>query len=137
MQSLDEENGTVSATIVLAEVDADLRTLHAESLRGAGHAVWEAADGAEALSLVRAHAPGLLLVDIWMPVLNGLEILEHLGKAPEAVGLKIVLLSHLDDADTHLEGFAKGVDDYWTKDLSEVDLRERIERLMRPTPNCP
>jgi len=137
MQSFDDGNGTVGATIVLAEGDADLRTLHAESLRGAGHVVWEAADGAEALSLVRAHAPDLLLVDIWMPVFNGLEVLGHLGKTPEAVGLKIVVLSNLDDADTHLEGCALGIDDYWTKDLPVVDLRERIERLMRPTRNCP
>ena len=127
----------MSATIVLAEDDADLRSLYAECLRRAGHVVLEAADGAEAVSLVRAHAPELLLLDIWMPILNGLEVLEHLGRTSEAVGLKIVVLSHLSDADTRLEGFALGVDDYWTKDLSLVDLCARIQQVMGRSPIPP
>jgi DNA-binding response OmpR family regulator len=124
-------------TIVLAEDDPDLRALYAECLRGAGHVVLEAADGAEAISLVRAHTPELLLLDIWMPILNGLEVLEHLGRTPEAVGLKVVALSHLSDSDTRLEGFALGVDDYWTKDLSLADLCARIQRLVGLWPASP
>ena len=40
--------------------------------------VWEAADGAQALALFEAHAPELLILEIWMPILNGLEVLERL-----------------------------------------------------------
>ncbi len=76
----------MEATIVLAEDDADLRVLCAQWLRRAGHRVWEAADGAEALSAVMAHRPDLLLLDIWMPILNGLEVLEHLSRAEHGVG---------------------------------------------------
>ena len=93
MQSFGESTGKVTTTIVLAEDDADLRALLAECLRREGHVVWEACDGGEAVSLVRAHAPGLLLLDIWMPILNGLEVLEHLGRTSEAVGVKVVVLS--------------------------------------------
>jgi DNA-binding response OmpR family regulator len=130
MQSLIKPGGKSRATIVLAEDDADLRAVYAECLRRAGHVVVEAADGAEALSMVRAHVPELLLLDIWMPILNGLEVLEHLGRTSEAVGLKVVVLSQLSDADTWLEGFALGVEDYWTKDLSLADLCARIEQLI-------
>jgi DNA-binding response OmpR family regulator len=126
-------NRTVPATIVLADDDTDLRSSYAQCLRQAGHEVWEAADGAQALALVRAHVPELLILDTWMPILNGLEVVERLGGAPEAVGIKVVMLSNESDADTRLEGFALGVDDYWTKDMPVVELRERIERLMRPT----
>lgn len=135
--SLSEKTGVcgrvrddVEVTIVLAEDDANLRALYAEWLRRAGHRVWEAADGAEALAYVRAHRPDLLLLDIWMPILNGLEVLEHLGRAAEAVGLKVVVLSHQSDADTRLEGFALGVADYWTKDLSLSELTTRIDALL-------
>ena len=76
--------------------------------------------------------PDLLLLDIWMPVLNGLEVLEYLGKASEAVGLKVVVLSHQGDADTRLEGFALGVADYWTKDLSLAELSARIASVLAP-----
>lgn len=122
----------MEATIVLAEDDADLRALYAEWLRRAGHRVWEAADGGEAVAQVQACRPDLLLLDIWMPVLNGLEVLEYLKKAREAVGLKVVVLSHQRDADTRLEGFAMGVADYWTKDLSLAELSDRIASVLSP-----
>jgi DNA-binding response OmpR family regulator len=137
MQAFGERSGKVTATIVLAEDDADLRALYAECLRRDGHVVLEAADGGEAVSLVKAHAPEIVLLDIWMPILNGLEVLEHLGRTSEAVGVKIVLLSHVVDADTRLEGFALGVDDYWTKDLSLVDLCARIQQLVGMSPSPP
>ena len=124
----------MEATIVLAEDDADLRALYAEWLGRSGHRVWEAADGAEAVAQVQSCRPDLLLLDIWMPVLNGLEVLEYLTRAREAVGLKVVVLSHQADADTRLEGFAMGVADYWTKDLSLAELSDRIALVLAPTP---
>jgi DNA-binding response OmpR family regulator len=137
MQSFGESPGKVITTIVLAEDEADLRCLLADCLRREGHIVWEASDGGEAVSLVRAHLPGLLLLDIWMPVLNGLEVLEQLGRTTEAVGMKVVVLSQLGDGDTRLEGFALGVDDYWTKDFSLVEFCARIQRLLGLAPIPP
>jgi CheY-like chemotaxis protein len=137
MQSLGVTSGKAPATIVVAEDEADLRALYADCLRRNGYIVWEAADGAEALSLVRAHTPDLLLLDIWMPVLNGLEVLEHIGKSPEAVGVRVVVLSHVTDADTRLEGFALGVDDYWTKDMTLEALCAGIQQLVGVARNSP
>jgi DNA-binding response OmpR family regulator len=137
MQSHGDSPGKVTTTIVLAEDDADQRMLLAECLRREGYVVWEACDGGEALGLVRAHAPALLLLDIWMPVLNGLEVLEHLGRSSEAMGMKVVVLSQVDDSDTWLEGFALGVDDCWTKDFSLVELCARIQRLLGLAPIPP
>lgn len=120
----------VGATIVLAEDEKDLRRVYAECLRRWGHTVWEAADGAEAAALVRAHQPDLLLLDLWMPILNGLEVLEQLRDSREAMATKIVMLTHQRDAEYRLEGFALGVAAYWTKDLSLADLGERIEAVL-------
>jgi DNA-binding response OmpR family regulator len=130
MQASGESHEHPVTTIVLAEDEADLRALYAECLRREGHVVLEACDGGEAVTLVRSHAPGLLLLDIWMPILNGLEVLEHLGRTSEAVGLKVIVLSHVSDADTRLEGFALGVVDYWTKDLSLAELCARVQQLL-------
>jgi DNA-binding response OmpR family regulator len=137
MQSTAEIPGKVKATIVLAEDEADLRALYAECLRRDGHVVLEAADGGEAVSLVRDRAPDLLILDIWMPILNGLQVLEHLNRTPVATGLKVAVLSQMGDADTRLEGFALGALEYWTKDLSLFELCERIQRLMRISPGPP
>jgi two-component system response regulator PrrA len=133
MQASGASIAKVSTTIVLAEDDADLRALYAQCLRSEGHVVLEACDGGEAISLVTNQSPGLLLLDIWMPVLNGLEVLEHLGRTSQAIGLKIILISNLSDADTRLEGFALGINDYWTKDLSLMELCARIQELLSPS----
>ena len=59
----------------------------------------------------------------------------HLGRAAQGVGLKVVVLSHQGDSDTRLEGFALGVVDYWTKDLSLAELSARIESVLgSPSP---
>ena len=69
------------AIIVLADDEPDLRSIYAACLRNEGYEVWEASDGREALALVDARRPDLLLLDVWMPVLNGLEVVEHLRNA--------------------------------------------------------
>ena len=120
----------VGATIVLAEDESDLRHVYAECLRRAGHTVWEAADGAEAAAMVRAYKPDLLLLDLWMPILNGLEVLEQLRDAREAMTTKVVMLTHQRDADHRLEGFALGIAAYWTKDLSLSELGAKIEAVL-------
>ena len=57
------------------------------------------------------------------------------GGAVQGVGLKVVVLSHQGDSDTRLEGFALGVVDYWTKDLSLAELSARIESVLEsPSP---
>ena len=132
MQSSDEVNAKRGATIVLADDDSDPRDRYARCLRQAGHVVWEAADGAQALALMRAHAPDLVLLDMWMPIFNGLEVVERLASDPRTVALKVVMLSDQTDADTRLEGLALGVLDYWTKDLSLISLRERVDNIVGP-----
>ncbi|WP_165071659.1 response regulator transcription factor [Paludisphaera rhizosphaerae] len=122
----------MGAIIVLAEDEPDLRALYAECLRRLGYVVWEAADGVEATDQVRTHRPDVLLLDHWMPVLNGLEVLEQLRDAREAIGLKVVMLTHQRDAETRLEGFALGASAYWTKDLSLAELGARIQALLDP-----
>lgn len=120
----------MGATIVLADDEADLRTIYATCLRGAGFEVWEAADGREALAMVAAHRPALLILDVWMPVLNGLEVLDLLRHDPLSGTMKVVMLSNLGDSDTRLEGFSVGVTDYWVKGLSLVELCRRVREVL-------
>ncbi len=120
----------MGATIVLADDEADLRTIYATCLRQAGFEVWEAADGREALAMVAAHRPALLILDVWMPVLNGLEVLDLLRHDPLSGTMKVVLLSNFGDSDTRLEGFSVGAIDYWVKSLSLVELCRRVREIL-------
>jgi CheY-like chemotaxis protein len=120
----------MGATIVLADDEEDFRTIYGATLREAGYQVWDAADGAEAIRAVREHVPDLLLLDVWMPILNGFEVVEAMRHDPLSGSIKVVMLSCVDDADSRLEGFAAGVVDYWIKGLSLADLRRRVDRIL-------
>jgi two-component system sensor histidine kinase ChiS len=116
--------------IVLADDEPELRAIYSACLRAAGHVVWEAGDGEEAIRLVIARRPSLLILDVWMPKVNGFEVLERLRQESHSANLRVVMLSNLGDSDTRLEGFAVGVADYWIKGLSLAELQRRVERLM-------
>jgi CheY-like chemotaxis protein len=124
----------MGAAIVLADDEPELRAIYSAALRAAGHEVWEAADGREAVALVAERHPALLLLDVWMPRCNGFEVLENLRDLPAATKLKVVMLSNLADSDTRLEGYAVGVADYWVKGLSLADLQKRVARLLAESP---
>jgi DNA-binding response OmpR family regulator len=127
----------VGAIIVLADDEPDLRSIYAACLRSEGFEVWEASDGREALDLVETHHPALLLLDVWMPVLNGLEVVDRLRNDPIAGQMRVVMLSNLGDSDTRLEGFSAGVFDYWIKGLSLSEFSRRVKELVaEPHPAC-
>jgi DNA-binding response OmpR family regulator len=118
------------ATIVLAEDDSDLRAVYATFLRSAGITVLEATNGREALDLVRARRPDLLLLDIWMPVLNGFEVLDGLRHDAAAGHTKVVMLSCQADADARLECFGVGACEFLVKGLPLVDLLGHVRRVL-------
>jgi DNA-binding response OmpR family regulator len=120
----------MGAVIVLADDEPDLRTIYATCLRDAGHEVWEASDGAEAVALIAKARPVLLILDVWMPGLNGFEVMDRLRHDPLSANLKVVMLSNLGDSDTRFEGFSEGVADYWVKGLSLSDFLSRIDRVL-------
>lgn len=120
----------MGAIIVLADDEPDLRSIYAACLRNQGYNVYEACDGRQALEQVEAHQPDLLLLDVWMPSVNGLEVVEHLRHDPLSGQMRVVMLSNLGDSDTRLEGFSAGVSDYWVKSLSLSELCRRVKQLL-------
>jgi len=122
------------ATILLADDSADLRTLYAPLLRLHGHEVHEAADGREAIEEARRLRPDLLLLDIWMPGLNGFEVLDALRCDPAATRTRVAMLSVLGDADAQLEAFGAGAVEYLVKGMSLSEFLERVEALLHSDP---
>lgn len=125
------------ATIVLADDDDDLRALYGAALRAAGHEVFEAPDGRAALDAIRDHHPDLLLLDIWMPALNGFEVLDALRHDPAGVRLKTVVVSNLADADARLEAFEGGASEYLVKGLPLDAFLRRVEEILEAAPASP
>jgi DNA-binding response OmpR family regulator len=120
----------LTATIVLADDDEDLRTVYALALRQRGYHILEAADGWCALDLIRRQRPALVLLDLWMPGLNGFEVLDQLRHDPAAGLAKVLMLSCRDDADSQLGCLSAGAVAYLVKGLPLSKLLEYVDRAL-------
>jgi len=92
--------------------------------------VSSAATGVEALSQVEKFQPDLILLDIMMPEMDGLEVARRLRNDERYKDQKIVILSALSDAETQRKAKDVGVLEYWTKPISPDELREGMLRVL-------
>lgn len=116
-----------SVVLVVDDLAANRAVLEAQLLPH-GYDVRQAANGVEALDVIDAGEPDLILLDINMPKMDGLELCRRLKADPRRRLIPIVLLTAQVDRATRLAGRAAGADDFLTKpfDLTEVDLRSRV-----------
>ena len=77
-----------------------------------GHAVRTAGDGAEALRLVHAEAPDLILMDVMMPHVDGFEACQAIKRDPQTRLIPVVLVTALDDTASRIRGIEAGADDF-------------------------
>jgi DNA-binding response OmpR family regulator len=95
--------------------------------------VLEAADGASALDRAVAERPSLILLDVDLPDLSGLEVCRKLRGDQRMAGTKIVMLTAAAQQDDVARGLAAGADQYLTKPFSPLRLLSLVEQLMPPT----
>ena len=113
------------ATILLVEDDPLLRHAFRLLLEDAGYAVVEAGSAAEALQAVDAAAPALVLLDLGLPDIDGLRVLEDLRRTGSVLPV-IVLTAHATDRDRCLE---QGADEFLVKPVPFAQLLEHIDAL--------
>lgn len=119
----------MSATrILVVDDDARLREVVRYALDRAGFAVEEARDGREALERFAASPPDLLVLDVLMPELDGLEVCRRIRQKSE---LPIVFLSSRDEELDRVLGLELGGDDYLTKPFSPRELVSRVKAVLR------
>jgi len=126
---MEPENGAdAPETILLAEDDDATRLLLRTALAGDGYTFLEAKDGIEAVQLFERHRPSLVLVDLAMPGLNGIEACVRIKALSENTPL--VVITAIDDGRLVKRAFAAGVTDYLTKPLHWAVARYRIRRIL-------
>ena len=121
------------ATILLVEDDVDLATVTSDHLRGQGFAVEVAHDGRDGLERARAVDPDLVLLDLTLPELDGLEVCRQLRRGPRHVPL--VMLTARDAELDRVVGLELGADDYLTKPFGLAELSARVRALLRRVAN--
>ena len=115
------------ATILVVDDEPDIRELIGETLRFAGWAPLFAADGEEALALIAADRPDLVVLDVMMPEMNGFDVAAVLKNDPVTMDIPIVILSIVQDRD---RGFRIGVDRYLTKPIDTDLLFKEVGALI-------
>jgi two-component system, cell cycle response regulator len=108
-------------------------TLLSKRLAHRGYQISTAASADEALAIINASRPDLVLLDIFMPKVSGVDLLRTLRENEATASLPVILVSALGDTAHIVRGLAEGANDYVTKPVNQPILLARIEALLRST----
>lgn len=118
----------MNARVLVAEDDPKQAHLIRTYLERDGHDVLVVTDGRRAVDETRSRHPDLLVLDIMMPKLDGMDVCRVLRSDSQ---VPILVLTARDDEDTLLQGLQLGADDYMTKPFSPRELAARVRALLR------
>lgn len=113
--------------ILIAEDDDSLRKLYETVLTSRGYRVSLASNGEEALKLADSARPDIILLDVMMPEIHGLNVLEILKADPKLKHIKVIMITALDDQATKKRALKSGAADYIVK--SQTNITEVIKRV--------
>ncbi|MDZ7772705.1 MAG: response regulator transcription factor [Balneolaceae bacterium] len=118
-------------TILVVDDEQDLLDLIEYNLKKEGFDVLKAEDGEEGIQVAREQSPDLVLLDIMMPKMDGMEVVEVMRDDEDLKRIPIIFLTARGDEKTEVEGLNKGGDDYITKPISTTKLISRIKAVLR------
>ena len=96
-----------------------------------GFDVLSAVDGVDGLERIRVDRPDIVVTDIMMPRMNGIELLEAMRADPDIAAIPVILLSAKAQTDDVRAGLDAGADDYITKPFEPLELVDRVTKLLR------
>jgi two-component system response regulator MprA len=117
-----------SADILVVDDDRRITSMLSRALRAEGYEVRTANDGGEGLSRVRERQPDLVVLDLLMPGVDGLEVCRRLREESD---LPILILTAKDETEDRVQGLDSGADDYLVKPFALDELLARVRALLR------
>jgi signal transduction histidine kinase/ligand-binding sensor domain-containing protein/DNA-binding response OmpR family regulator len=126
---IENLQGTKKKNVLIVEDDADIRFLLNDILKDE-FIVYEAADGRKALELIEKVIPDIVICDVMMPNMSGLELCNKMKNAPATCQVPFIILSSRGSEDHHMEGYEVGADAYIAKPFQTAHLKLRIRKLL-------
>lgn len=125
-----EKNQESGQTILVVEDYDDSRLLLKQVLETKGYHVLEAINGQEAVSLAKQEHPDLILMDLDLPILDGIAATRHIRQQADMAEVAIVALTAYPLSYTHVKAFAKGCNEYMAKPIDFNRLEEILNRYL-------
>ena len=117
--------------ILVADDSAENREILSARLAANGYRVLMAADGEEALAVARAEQPDLILLDVMMPKVNGLDVCRRLKADASLPFMPVILVTARGDTQDIVAGLEAGADEYLTKPVDQTALLARVKAALR------
>ncbi len=118
--------------VLLVEDTEDNRMMMRRLLELSGYEVSEAINGVEAVRAAESETPNVILMDLSLPVVDGLSATRRIRQLPDLARVPIIAVSAHDTADFHAEALAAGCDAYITKPIDYSELEDLITGLTAP-----
>jgi len=126
-------NNQTGGKILIIEDEADIAKMVSLRLENNDFSVLQADSGERGLDLIRERKPDLVLLDLMLPGIRGLDVLRFIRKRPETAKMPVLIVSALGEEHDVVAGLENGADDYLSKPFSMSVLVARINALMRRT----
>ncbi len=121
----------MKAKVLVVDDEPDALELIDYNLRGAGYQVFTAANGTRAMELAQRHLPDLIILDLMLPEIDGIEVCKILRRNTETQDIPIIMLTAKADEIDRVIGLEVGADDYVTKPFSPRELTLRVKNILR------
>jgi two-component system phosphate regulon response regulator PhoB len=119
------------ARILIVEDDPDISEMISYNLKKEGYEVMLAPDGEKAVTMSLSSRPDLMVLDIMLPAMDGLEVLKAIKQDGKTSGIPVIMLTAKGQETDKVVGLELGADDYMTKPFSPKELVARIRAVMR------
>ncbi|MFT6922351.1 MAG: two-component system alkaline phosphatase synthesis response regulator PhoP [Crocinitomicaceae bacterium] len=118
-------------TILIIDDEDDIREILDYNLRKEGFNVLQASNGKEGIKMVEKHSPDLIVLDVMMPEMDGIEVCEQIRLLPNTENIRICFLTARSEDYSQIAGFDAGGDDYVTKPIKPKVIISRIKAILR------
>jgi phosphate regulon transcriptional regulator PhoB len=128
---MEDAGGRKPLKILIVDDEKDIVDLVAYNLAKEGHDALKAYDGERAMQIARSKAPDLVILDLMLPGIQGLEVCKRLRQDPSTAFIPIIMLTAKGDEIDKILGLEVGADDYITKPFSVKELVARVKAVLR------
>ncbi|HTG65484.1 MAG TPA: two-component regulator propeller domain-containing protein [Flavobacterium sp.] len=133
-EELSKQMLTEKKSVLIIDDNVEIRN-YLIQLFSKTHLVYSAINGFEGLKMTKRHMPDIVISDIAMEVMDGLELCKKIKESDELSHIPVILLTASNNPETHLQGITDGADDYITKPFNDDILVARVETLLKNRSN--